>query len=188
MTMKRNGKDGEAIDLVQIQAKLEQSPERRVWRGLEELARTEEYEDFLTTEFPHDPRADKFRVSRRNVLKLMGASAALAGLSACTKLPNEKIVPYAQQRPEDFIPGKPLFYATAMPLAGYAHGLLVESHLGRPTKIEGNPSHPGSLGAASVMAQGSVLGLYDPDRSQVAYHLGRVGDWSNFLHDPSEYQ
>ena len=100
----------------------------------------------------------------------MGASAALAGLTACTKLPTEKIVPYAQQQPEDFVPGKPLFYATAMPLAGYATGLLVESHMGRPTKVEGNPSHPASLGAANVFAQASVLGLYDPDRAQVVIY------------------
>ena len=111
----------------------------------------------------------------------MGASAALAGLTACTKMPMQKIVPYAQQRPEDFVPGKPLFYATAMPLAGYGTGLLVESHMGRPTKVEGNPSHPASLGAANVAAQASVLGLYDPDRAQVVVYRGRIGDWSTFL-------
>ena len=179
--MARKQKNGNALDLVQIQAKLDQSPEKRVWRGLEELAGTPEYRDFLACEFPHDPRADAQGVSRRNALKLMGASAALAGLTACTKLPTEKIVPYAQQQPEDFIPGKPLFYATAMPLAGYATGLLVESHMGRPTKVEGNPSHPASLGAANVMAQASVLGLYDPDRAQVVVYRGRIGDWSKFL-------
>jgi molybdopterin-containing oxidoreductase family iron-sulfur binding subunit len=179
--MPRKQKNGNALDLVQIQAKLDQSPEKRVWRGLEELAGTPEYRDFLESEFPHDPRADRQGVSRRNMLKLMGASAALAGLTACTKLPTEKIVPYAQQQPENFVPGKPLFYATAMPLAGYATGLLVESHMGRPTKVEGNPSHPASLGAANVAAQASVLGLYDPDRAQVVVYRGRIGDWSTFL-------
>jgi molybdopterin-containing oxidoreductase family iron-sulfur binding subunit len=166
---------------VQIQAKLEQSPEKRVWRGLEELAGSPEYRDFLECEFPHDPRSEAKGVSRRSALKLMGASAALAGLTACTKLPTEKIVPYTQQQPEDFVPGKPLFYATAMPLAGYATGLLVESHIGRPTKVEGNPSHPASLGAANVIAQASVLSLYDPDRAQVVVYRGRIGDWSKFL-------
>ncbi|MDR3675917.1 MAG: TAT-variant-translocated molybdopterin oxidoreductase [Acidobacteriota bacterium] len=179
--MKRKSQSGNALDLVQIQAKLEQSPEKRVWRGLEELAGTADYRDYLATEFPHDPRADRQGVSRRSALKLMGASAALAGLTACTKLPVEKIVPYAQQQPEDFVPGKPLFYATAMPLAGYATGLLVESHMGRPTKVEGNPTHPASLGAANVFAQASVLGLYDPDRAQVVSYRGRIGDWSKFL-------
>ena len=179
--MQRKPKPGNPLDLVQIQAKLDQSQEKRVWRGLEELAGTPEYRDFLECEFPHDPRAEKAGVSRRSMLKLMGASAALAGLTACTKLPDQKIVPYAQQQPEDYIPGKPLFYATAMPLAGYATGLLVESHMGRPTKVEGNPSHPASLGAANVMAQASVLGLYDPDRAQVVMRMGRIGDWSAFL-------
>ena len=172
---------GNALDLVQIQAKLDRSPEKRVWRGLEELAGTPEYRDFLACEFPHDPRAEAKGVSRRSALKLMGASAALAGLTACTKLPTEKIVPYAQQQPENFVPGKPLFYATAMPLAGYATGLLVESHMGRPTKVEGNPSHPASLGAANVFAQACVLTLYDPDRAQVVIYRGRIGDWSTFL-------
>jgi len=179
--MDRNPKNGNPLDLVQIQAKLDQSPEKRVWRGLEELASTREYRDFLECEFPHDPRADTHGVSRRSALKLMGASAALAGLTACTKLPVEKIVPYAQQQPEDFVPGKPLYYATAMPLAGYATGLLVESHMGRPTKVEGNPGHPASLGAANVAAQASVLSLYDPDRAQVVIYRGRIGDWSTFL-------
>ncbi len=179
--MQSESKARKPLDLVQIQAKLEQSPEKRVWRGLEELAGTPEYREFLECEFPHDPRADAMGVSRRSALKLMGASAALAGLTACTKLPTEKIVPYAQQQPEDFVPGKPLFYATAMPVAGYATGLLVESHMGRPTKVEGNPSHPASLGAANVFAQASVLGLYDPDRAQVVVYRGRIGDWSTFL-------
>jgi len=189
-------KDGNSLNLVQIQAKLEQSPDKRFWRGLEELANTAEYRNFLETEFPYDPRADvqgnrpstignrQFSapgVGRRDVLKLMAASAALAGLTACTKLPTEKIVPYAQQRPENFVPGKPIFYATAMPLGGYATGLLVESHMGRPTKVEGNPSHPASLGAADVFAQASVLGLYDPDRAQVVVSKGRIGSWSAFL-------
>ena len=95
----------------------------------------------------------------------MGASLALAGVTACTRQPAEKIVPYVRQ-PEELIPGKPLFYATAMTLGGVATGLLVESHEGRPTKIEGNPLHPGSLGATDVFAQAAILGLYDPDRSQ----------------------
>ena len=94
-------------------------------------------------------------------MKLAAASAALAGLSACTKLPTEKIVPYVRP-PEEIIPGRPLFYATSMQLAGVATGLLVESNMGRPTKIEGNPEHPGSLGGTDVFTQASVLTLYDP--------------------------
>ncbi len=105
---------------------------------------------------------------------------ALAGVTACTRQPAEKIVPYVRQ-PEDLIPGRPLFYATAMPLGGVATGLLVESHEGRPTKVEGNPLHPGSLGASDLFAQAAVLGLYDPDRSQTLTNLGDIRPWSAFL-------
>src|SRR5271157_554536 len=171
----------------------EDDAKKRFWRGLDELAETQEYKDFLRHEYPYGaphPSADGVQggavkevntLGRRDVLKLMAASAAFAGLTACTKLPTEKIVPYAQQAPEEFIPGKALFYATAMPFGGVGTGLLVESHMGRPTKVEGNPGHPASLGAADIFAQASVLGLYDPDRSQVAIRNGRIGSWSAFL-------
>ena len=109
----------------------------------------------------------------------MAASAALAGLTGCTKLPTQKIVPYVRQ-PEEIIAGKPLFYATAMTLGGVATGLLVESHMGRPTKIEGNPDHPAAWAATDVFAQASVLGLYDPDRSQNRASDGRIGSWAEF--------
>src|SRR5207248_464 len=82
---------------------------------------------------------------------------------------------------EEIVPGKPLWYATAMPLGGFGAGVLVESHMGRPTKVEGNPEHPASLGATDVFAQASVLTLYDPDRSKVAILNGRIGSWSDFL-------
>ena len=135
----------------------------------------------LHHEFPQQAAAID-RPGRRaaTFLKLMGASLALAGVTACTRQPAEKIVPYVRQ-PEELIPGKPLFYATAMPLGGVATGLLVESHEGRPTKIEGNPLHPGSLGATDVFAQAAILGLYDPDRSQTLTNLGEIRPWSAFL-------
>jgi len=159
----------------------ENEAQKRFWRGLDELAETPEYKDFLRHEYPYGAVPEVNTLGRRDVLKLMAASAAFAGLTACTMLPTEKIVPYAQQAPEEFIPGKPLFYATAMPFGGVGTGLLVESHMGRPTKVEGNPGHPASLGAADIFAQASVLGLYDPDRSQVAIRNGRIGSWSAFL-------
>ncbi|HEV3220251.1 MAG TPA: TAT-variant-translocated molybdopterin oxidoreductase [Candidatus Acidoferrales bacterium] len=153
---------------------------RRMWRSLEELADTEEYRAFLHNEFPHDPEKEASGMPRRDVLKWMAASAALAGLSGCTKMPEQKIVPYVRA-PEEIIPGKPLFYATSFVQSGVATGVLVESNMGRPTKIEGNPLHPGSLGATDIFAQASILDLYDPDRSQVVIHEGRISDWPAFL-------
>jgi MoCo/4Fe-4S cofactor protein with predicted Tat translocation signal len=178
MTDRGNGK--KKLDLVQIRTRLDSGRSPRLWRGLEELASSEEYKNFLHHEFPYHTEQGSQGISRRNLLKLMGASAAMAGLTACTKLPTEKIVPYVQA-PEEIIPGKPLFYATSMVFGGVANGLLIESHMGRPTKAEGNSEHPGSLGAADIFAQASVLNLYDPDRSQVVVHNGRIANWSEFL-------
>ena len=110
----------------------------------------------------------------------MGASLALAGVTGCTRQPDELIVPYVRQ-PEDVVPGKPLFFATAMSLGGVATGLLVESHEGRPTKIEGNPDHPASLGGTDLFAQASILSLYDPDRSNTITELGDMRPWSGFV-------
>jgi molybdopterin-containing oxidoreductase family iron-sulfur binding subunit len=120
-------------------------------------------------------------VSRRNFLKLMGASLALAGVYGCTRQPDEKIVPYVAA-PEQVVPGKPLFFATAMPMAGgFGLGLLAESHTGRPTKLEGNPDHPASLGATDHIAQASVLTLYDPDRAKVVQEEAQPRTWGAFL-------
>ncbi len=138
------------------------------------------FQERLYNEFPSQIEAITDPVARRSFLKLMGASIALAGIGACTRQPPEKIVPYVRQ-PEDLVPGRPLFYATAMTLGGVATGLLVESHEGRPTKIEGNPAHPGSLGASDVFAQAAILGLYDPDRSQTITNLGEIRPWPDFL-------
>jgi molybdopterin-containing oxidoreductase family iron-sulfur binding subunit len=119
-------------------------------------------------------------LDRRELFKYVGASLALAGATACTRQPAEKIVPYVRQ-PEEIVPGKPLFYATTMSIGGLATGLLVESHMGRPTKVEGNPLHPASLGGTDAFAQAAVYGLYDPDRSQTLVNLGEIRPWSAFL-------
>ena len=150
------------------------------WRSLEEEAQTEEFREFMQREYPSQIDALADPLSRRRFLQLMAASLGLAGLGACTRAPAETIVPYVRQ-PEQLVPGKPLYFATAMTLRGYALGLLVESHLGRPTKVEGNPLHPASLGATDAFAQASVLTLYDPDRSRTATYLGRIRPWSDFL-------
>ncbi len=179
MSANPNTPDRKSIDLAAASANLAQGSEKRFWQSLEELSETPEYREFLEHEFPNDTAKNPEGIDRRDVLKLAAASAALAGLSACTKLPTEKIVPYVKP-PEEIIPGKPLFYATSMQLAGVATGLLVESNMGRPTKIEGNPEHPGSLGGTDVFTQASVLTLYDPDRSQTVIHEGRISNWDAF--------
>src|SRR5215468_9177559 len=114
------------------------------WRSLEELAGSPQFQEALHREFPKGASEWLDTVSRRGFLKVMGASLGLAGMTGCVKLPLEPIVPYVRQ-PENVIPGRPQYYATAVTLTGYANPVLVESHLGRPTKIEGNDLHPASL-------------------------------------------
>ena len=150
------------------------------WRSLEELAGTDEFKEALHREFPKGASEWVDSVSRRGFLKVMGASLGLAGMTGCVRLPLEPIVPYVRQ-PEGVIPGRPMYYATASTLGGYASPLLVESHLGRPTKVEGNDLHPASLGGTDIFAQASLLCLYDPDRSQTVMSMGDVRSWQAFL-------
>ncbi len=117
--------------------------------------------------------------SRRRFLSLMAGSLALAGLSGCTRQPTETIMPYVEQ-PENVVPGTPKYYATAVPVNGVAEGVIVESHLGRPTKIEGNPDHPASQGATSVLSQACLMDLYDADRVKEITQLGVPREWDAF--------
>jgi MoCo/4Fe-4S cofactor protein with predicted Tat translocation signal len=132
-----------------------------------------EFQAALQNEFPEDAAEWADPVSRRRFLGLMGASIALAGATGCNlrPAPERKILPYTTQ-PDEITPGVPLFFATAAPLCGYGTGILVRSHEGRPIKVEGNPSHPSSLGGVGVYAQATVLDLYDPDRSRGPTHKG----------------
>jgi molybdopterin-containing oxidoreductase family iron-sulfur binding subunit len=169
---------GEAARLAE---KLQGGSGPRYWRSLEELQQTPEFLEFLQREFPEDASTWQDPNGRRDFLRVMGASLALAGLSsACTRQPEERIVPYVKM-PEQVVPGRPLFYATALLDRGYAKGVLVESHMGRPTKIEGNPEHPGSLGGSDVFMQAELLNLYDPDRSQTIVNQGEIRAWGSFL-------
>ncbi len=131
--------DNEQLDLAAIRKHLANRQGKTYWRSLNEVANTESFQKFLHREFSEGTSEWKDGISRRNFLRLMGASMALAGLTACSSSSLEKIVPYVDQ-PEEVIPGKPLFYATAFVLDGIANGVVVESHTGRPTKIEGNPT------------------------------------------------
>ena len=168
------------LDLKTARAQIAQTKGPEYWRSLEELAGSSEFQEMLHREFPKGASEWLDAVSRRGFLKLMGASLAMAGMTACTKQPLEPIVPYVRQ-PEELIPGRPMFYATAFTLGGYASPVLVESHLYRPTKIEGNDQHPASLGGTDVFAQASILEMYDPDRSQTIAYLGDVRTWGAFL-------
>lgn len=168
-----------AVNLQALREKLAAGRGPTFWRTLEEAAESEELREYVEQEFPGLSGQVPQGVDRRSLLKVMAASLAMAGAAACTRQPPEYIVPYVRQ-PENIVPGVPLFYATAMTTGGYARGLLVESHLNRPTKIEGNPDHPASLGATSIFEQASVLNLYDPDRSETVLHEGRDSMWAEF--------
>lgn len=168
------------LDIISIQSRLTTSKGKEYWRSLEELSETPAFQEILHREFPSQASEFTDPVGRRKFLKLMGASLALAGLTACTRQPDEYIAPYVRQ-PEGVVPGQSLYFATAMPINGIATGLLVQSHEGRPTKVEGNPDHPASLGATDRLAQASVLQLYDPDRSQTVTYIGDERPYSAFL-------
>ena len=167
-------------DLETAREKLASSEGPRYWRSLEELAGTKEFQEQLHREFPKGASEWLDPVSRRGFMKLMGASVALAGLTGCVKQPLEPIVPYVR-KPEDLVYGKPNYYATAMTLGGYGIPLLVKSSEGRPSKIEGNPEHPVSMGGSDIFSQASVLGLYDPDRNQNNLFQGEIRSWPAFL-------
>ena len=137
-----------------------------VWRSLEELAGVAPAAEISSHEFLARVEEWLDAPNRRDFLRTSAASLALAGLSGCAYQPAESIVPYVQA-PEQIVPGRPLFFASAVPIDGFACGVLVKSEMGRPIKIEGNPAHPGSLGATDIFGQAALLGLYDPDRSQL---------------------
>jgi MoCo/4Fe-4S cofactor protein with predicted Tat translocation signal len=168
------------FDLTATRTRLAGATGKKYWQSLEELAETDGFREFLHREFPAQASEWLDPVGRRGFLKLMGASIALAGATACTRQPDELIVPYVRQ-PEDVVPGKPLFFATTMTLGGIGTGLLAESHMGRPTKLEGNPDHPSSVGATDLYGQATVLTMYDPDRTQSVTYRGEIRAWGGFV-------
>ena len=168
------------MDFSAIKSRLAGTEGRLYWRSLGELSDSDQFRDYLHREFPEQASQWNDPKGRREFLKLMSASLALAGVSACTKQPPEKIIPYVRQ-PENLVPGRPLFFATAVPFAGVAAPVLVESHEGHPTKVEGNPQHPASVGATDIFTQAAILTLYDPDRSQTVQYRSEVRGWGDFL-------
>jgi molybdopterin-containing oxidoreductase family iron-sulfur binding subunit len=170
-----------AVGLQAVRDRLDKSSGPAYWRSLEEAAQTEAFQAYLQNEFPEQASTSANSLTRRNFLHVMGASLALAGVTAgCARQPAEEIFPYVKA-PEEIIPGRATYYASASMLGGYAAGVLVESHMGRPTKIEGLPGHPSSLGAADAITQASVLTMYDPDRSREVLNRGNVGSWDGVV-------
>jgi molybdopterin-containing oxidoreductase family iron-sulfur binding subunit len=171
-------------ELSEIRARLASASGPEYWRSLEELAGTETFQHYLHREFPENATEMADPESRRHFLKLMGASLALAGVSGCAIRTPEKIAPWVKS-PEQIVPGRPQFFATTMNMGGLATGLIVESHAGRPTKVDGNPDHPASLGSTDIFAQAATLCLYDPDRSQVVLQADADGDgtYADFTYD-----
>jgi MoCo/4Fe-4S cofactor protein with predicted Tat translocation signal len=168
------------LDLAAVREMLSNKSGKQYWRTLEELAEDPHFTELMHREFPRHASEWDDAVDRRDFLKLMGASLALAGLAGCGRPDVTQIVPYVKQ-PDGVVLGRPNYYATAMPFGADAVGVLVESHEGRPTKLEGNPDHPSSLGATDAIVQASILNLYDPDRAQTVQEKGEIRAWSAFL-------
>ena len=158
----------------------------RYWQSLEQrasLGDAAKREAADAVEFPAGhtttpPTAEALEVGRRGLLGAMAATFALVGAEGCRR-PVEKVVPYVKM-PEDVIPGVPSHYATVIQRRGDALGVLVESHEGRPTKIEGNDAHPSSAGAADLIAQATILDLYDPERSTNPRKGSDASTWAEF--------
>jgi len=174
---------GRKLTLAEVRARLDGKTGRRYWKSLDELAETPEFHRMMESEFPQQGMGGVGEwldtVSRRGFLKTMGASFALAGLAGCTKQPDEPIYPYVKQ-PEDLVLGKPMYFATAHPFATGAVPVLVKSDAFRPIKLEGNPEHPLTKGKSDALTQATLLGLYDPDRSQHVLHRGEISSFAEF--------
>ncbi len=177
------GSDARApITLDQVREQLKGVRGKKLWRSIDELANTPEFQAEVEREFPSMAAEWVDPVSRRGFMKLMGASMALAGLAGCTKQPDETIYPYVKA-PEDLVLGKPMYFATAHPFSTGAVPLLVKSSEFRPIKVDGNPEHPYNRGGSDPYSQGTLLGLYDPDRSQHATFHGEEREFGEFAGD-----
>jgi molybdopterin-containing oxidoreductase family iron-sulfur binding subunit len=168
-----------ALSVADVKSRLDGKSGRAYWRCLDELSDDPKFERLLEREFPQQAPRDMAPLARRDFLKLMGASLALAGVTGCAFQPQEEIVSQVKGN-DDQVPSMPQFYATAMTMSGYALGLLAESNSGRPTKIEGNPQHPSSLGATDIWAQAEILSMYDPERAQEIRKLNANATWEDF--------
>jgi MoCo/4Fe-4S cofactor protein with predicted Tat translocation signal len=170
---------GAPMSLAQVREELKAIKGKRYWRSVDELANTEEFQAAVEREFPGSAQEWVDPVSRRGFMKLMGASMALAGLAGCTKQPDEPIYPYVKA-PEDLVLGKPNYFATAHPFVTGAVPVLIKSDEFRPIKVDGNPDHAYNRGSSDVFSQGTLLDLYDPDRSKQVTFRGDGRSWAEF--------
>jgi molybdopterin-containing oxidoreductase family iron-sulfur binding subunit len=170
--------DRKMLDLAAMRRRLAGKTGKTYWRSLSELAESEDFEQLVRQEFPRQAGLLD-SLNRRDFLKVLGASLALAGLTACVPQETEKIVAYVKP-PEELVPGKSIYFASAMVQDGYAKGVLIETTTGRPIKVEGNPQHPASLGASDIFMQASILELYDPDRAKQVLSGGAAATWADF--------
>jgi MoCo/4Fe-4S cofactor protein with predicted Tat translocation signal len=173
-TSNADGRDAAALEC----SSYSQTSPKGWWRSLDELQDTDEFCDFVNAEFPSQAPKLLSDVSRRNFLKVMGASMALMTLAGC-RWPEEEIVPFAH-RPEDTTPGVPKTFASALEIGGVATPVLVKSFDGRPIKVDGNPDHPAGSRGSTAITQASVLGLYDPDRSTRPRKAGKIVPFADF--------
>jgi MoCo/4Fe-4S cofactor protein with predicted Tat translocation signal len=175
----------EKMSLEAVREKLKGQTGRKFWKNLDELADTPEFNELMADEFPRQSGSVFGRgelvdaVTRRGFLKVMGASLALAGVTGCTKQPDEPIFAYVKQ-PEDLVLSRPMYFATAHPFPTGAIPVLVKTDAFRPIKLEGNPDHPMSMGKSDAITQGTLLGLYDPDRSKEVLLRGVPADFGDF--------
>ena len=174
-----NAAQGAPMSLAQVREELKGVTGKRYWRSVDELANTPEFQAAVEREFPGSAQEWVDPVSRRGFMKLMGASMALAGLAGCTKQPDEPIYAYVKQ-PEDLVLGKPNYFATAHPFVTGAVPLLVKSDEFRPIKVDGNPEHAYNHGSSDPYSQGTLLDMYDPDRSQHVMYRGENREWAEF--------
>ena len=170
---------GNKMSLAEVRTKLEGKSGKRFWKSLDEISAKPGFRQMLEEEFPRQAGEWVDAVSRRGFLKVMGASLALAGVAGCTKQPDEPIFPYVKQ-PEDLVLGKSMYFASAHPFPTGAVPVLVKSDAFRPIKIEGNPDHPMSKGKSDAITQGTLLDLYDPDRSPKVLNRGQASSWGEF--------
>ena len=177
---KLSSADAAPLTLAAVRAELKGVKGKRYWRSVDELADTADFQEAVEREFPGSAQEWVDPVSRRGFMKLMGASLALAGLAGCAKQPDEPIFPYIKQ-PEDLILGKPMYFATAHPFVTGAVPLLVKTDQFRPIKIDGNPEHSYNRGSSDPFTQGTLLDLYDPDRSQHVTYRGENREWAEFV-------